>query len=102
MEELAGKVGVEPTLAESESAVLPLDDFPSVIDARADRACVGTPKEIRTPVLALKGRRPDRARRFGANNIVWRRVKDSNPRGTHRPCGLANRRLEPLGYLSES
>lgn len=34
MEELAGKVGVEPTLAESESAVLPLDDFPSEIDAR--------------------------------------------------------------------
>ena len=32
MEELAGKVGVEPTLAESESAVLPLDDFPSLID----------------------------------------------------------------------
>ena len=32
MEELAGKVGVEPTLAESESAVLPLDDFPSAID----------------------------------------------------------------------
>jgi len=32
-----------------------------VIDARADRACVGAPKEIRTPVLALKGRRPDRA-----------------------------------------
>ena len=31
MEELAGKVGVEPTLAESESAVLPLDDFPSVL-----------------------------------------------------------------------
>jgi len=25
----------------------------------------------------------------------------SNPRGTHRPCGLANRRLEPLGHLSE-
>jgi hypothetical protein len=64
MEKLAGKVGVEPTLAESESAVLPLDDFPSVIDARADRACVGAPKEIRTPVLALKGRRPDRARRW--------------------------------------
>ena len=32
MEKLAGKVGVEPTLAESESAVLPLDDFPSEID----------------------------------------------------------------------
>ncbi len=39
MEELAGKVGVEPTLAESESAVLPLDDFPSETDARANRAC---------------------------------------------------------------
>jgi hypothetical protein len=31
MEELAGKVGVEPTLAESESAVLPLDDFPELV-----------------------------------------------------------------------
>jgi len=40
MEELAGKVGVEPTLAESESAVLPLDDFPSVIDARTTRVLV--------------------------------------------------------------
>jgi hypothetical protein len=39
METLAGKVGVEPTFAESESAVLPLDDFPSEIDARANRAC---------------------------------------------------------------
>ena len=46
MEELAGKVGVEPTLAESESAVLPLDDFPSEINARACGARVGAPKEI--------------------------------------------------------
>jgi hypothetical protein len=30
MQELTGKVAVEPTLAESESAVLPLDDFPPV------------------------------------------------------------------------
>jgi hypothetical protein len=35
MEELAGKVGVGPTLAESESTVLPLDDFPSM---RAENA----------------------------------------------------------------
>jgi hypothetical protein len=41
MEELAGKVGVEPTLAESESAVLPLDDFPSeVMHARPARVLV--------------------------------------------------------------
>jgi hypothetical protein len=32
---------------------------------------------------------------------MWWREWDSNPRGTHRPCGLANRRLEPLGHLSD-
>jgi hypothetical protein len=51
METLAGKVGVEPTFAESESAVLPLDDFPSEIE-RVRTARVGTPKEIhRKPAL---------------------------------------------------
>src|SRR5678815_586911 len=32
---------------------------------------------------------------------TWWREWDSNPRGTYRPCGLANRRLEPLGHLSD-
>ncbi len=33
--------------------------------------------------------------------MVWRRGRDSNPRGNFRPPNdLANRPLQPLGYLS--
>lgn len=61
---LAGKVGLEPTLAESESAVLPLDDFPAESSARCISSRVnGVPDGIRTRVLALKARCPGRTRR---------------------------------------
>lgn len=125
---LAGKVGLEPTLAESESAVLPLDDFPAESSARCISSRVdGVPDGIRTRVLALKARCPGRTRRRERNwcshgdsnpsllleremswpvrrreQEIWRRVKDSNLRVGDRPSAFEAAPLSLYGNPPKS
>lgn len=78
-DELAGKVGFEPTYAESESAVLPLDDFPRISMCHSS----GVPDGIRTRVFSLKGRCLRPGWTTGTSEgTKWRSCRDLNP-GIH-------------------
>jgi hypothetical protein len=70
LNQLAGGLGFEPRLAESESAVLPLDDPPSVgLDRRDRSACGDTITRYHTGAPLCRGR----ARLYGSRRHGCRR-----------------------------
>ena len=54
MKTMAGGLGFEPRLTESESAVLPLDDPPRAWDAKAHRSAQGLTPCLPRRALACK------------------------------------------------
>src|SRR5579863_5169747 len=90
---LAGAEGFEPPQADSESAVLPLDDAPSS-GATTNRR-LGRPQLYLLPRIDVKPRDAGRSRERGEQSLRW--IRNTNPfkRSSPAPFPIVRSSLSP-------